>query len=192
MIVYDLEIKKAILSAGQDPTPGIEYCNGWKDHKGQGISVLCAYDYAQVRYRVFCGDNLCEFQNMVKDTLVVGFNSQYFDDRVCAAHGLDVKTGYDVLREIYIALGLEPWPSKYGPEYRGYSLDAMAEANGFGAKSDKGALAPVAWQRGRVGHVVDYCLNDVRITKALVDLVLEGTPLMAPDGRKLFLRKPEC
>ncbi len=192
MIVYDLEIKKAILAAGEAPMPGIEYCSGWKDHKGQGISVLCAYDYTQDRYRVFCDDNLRGFQDLVDGgSLVIGFNSQHFDDQVCNAHGLQVKTGYDLLREIYKALGLDPFPSKYGPEYRGFSLDAMAVANGLGAKSGQGSLAPVDWQQGRVGSVVDYCLQDVRITKGLVDLVLSGTPLFAPDGRKLFLRKPE-
>jgi hypothetical protein len=49
--------------------------------------------------------------------MFIGFNSMDFDDRVCQANGLDVKTGYDILKENYMVLGLDPNPVKYGPEY---------------------------------------------------------------------------
>jgi hypothetical protein len=40
------------------------------------------------------------------------------------------------------------------------------------AKSGNGALAPILWQRGQVGEVIDYCLNDVHITHELFKVML--------------------
>jgi hypothetical protein len=74
--------------------------------------------------------------------LVIGFNSLVFDDQVCQANDLDVRTGYDILKENYMVLGLDPNPVKYGPEYKSYGLNAMAMANGLDVKSDHGAFAP--------------------------------------------------
>jgi len=67
---------------------------------------------------VFCDDNLPAFQELVNSTkLVIGFNSLVFDDQVCQANGLDVRIGYYILKEIYMVLGLDPNPVKYGFEY---------------------------------------------------------------------------
>ena len=51
LVVYDIEIQKGILGKKEKPVPGIEYCNGWNDHANMGISVICAYDYEEDRYR---------------------------------------------------------------------------------------------------------------------------------------------
>lgn len=52
-LIYDIEIAKAILGPKEKPMPGVEYCQGWTDYVGMGISVICAYDCAEDRYRVF-------------------------------------------------------------------------------------------------------------------------------------------
>ena len=66
MIIFDCEIVKGILGKNDTPIDGIEYCNGWDDHKGMGISCICAYDYPTNVYRVFCQDNLNEFQKLIR------------------------------------------------------------------------------------------------------------------------------
>lgn len=192
IVVYDLEIKKAIRSRGEDIIPGIQYCEGWNDHKGMGVSVLCAYDYASGRYRVFCEDNLSEFADLVKGKLVVGFNHIRFDNSVCLlGEGIEVgvEAQYDVLQAVWKASGLGPVfsPSTHG----GFKLDDCARVNLGKQKTYNGALAPIAWQRGRIGTVIDYCLEDVRLTKLLFDMALNGELFKCPKtGKMLELAKP--
>lgn len=176
MIIYDCEIVKAIQSNNETSIEGIEYCEGWRDFENMGISIIGAYDYKTFRYRVFAKDNFQEFQDLVDSTdLVIGFNSIAFDNQLCAAHGIYVhdSESYDLLVEIWKAAGLGD-EFKY-PSHVGFSLDACAQANYGLGKTGHGALAPVDWQRGNIGRVVDYCLNDVYLTKRLVDkIITEG------------------
>lgn len=192
-IVYDIEIWKAIPT-DEPPVPGIQYCEGWNDKANMGISVICVYDYIVSTYYTFTPHTGFEgFQNLINMAdLVIGFNSESFDDQVCGFNNIQVKTGYDILRETYIAKGLNPYPEVFGPEYRGYGLNALASANGFGNKTGHGALAPVLWQQGRKQEVIDYCINDVRLTKELMDRIIAGKPLIDPvNGQNLYLRKPK-
>jgi hypothetical protein len=85
MLVYDVEIKKAILGRGEKPTEGVEYCDGWNDHANMGVSTVCCYDYEEDRYRVFCSDNLEEFSALVDaHDIIVSFNGLNFDNKVLA------------------------------------------------------------------------------------------------------------
>lgn len=192
MIIYDCEIIKAIQKKGEERIEGIEYCDGWRDFANMGISVIGAYDYAEDRYRVFCDDNFGEFEALVDETdCVIGFNSLAFDNQLCREHGIEVPDGktYDLLVSIWAANGLGP-VFKY-PSHAGYGLDAMAKVNEGQAKSGHGALAPVDWQRGRIGSVIDYCLQDVALTKKLVDRVIRTGELLDPKtGGAIGIRKP--
>ena len=79
------------------------------------------------------------------------------------------------------------------PTHAGYGLDALAIANGLTGKTGHGADAPVDWQLGRYGSVIDYCLEDVRITAKLIHKVIMGDPLTSPKTGDLFgcpLNKP--
>lgn len=194
MLIYDLEIINAIppkAGSGFQHEEGITYCAGWHDHDHMGISVLVAFDYLTQDVRVFCQDNLALFQRLVDQRdVVAGFNSIEFDNQVCAANGIHVPVAksYDLLREIWAAHGL-------GPTFRsrthgGFGLDACAQANGLAGKTGHGALAPVQWQRGEIGTVVDYCIQDVLITKRLLAKVMHGTFICPKTFHTLNIRKP--
>lgn len=188
MIIYDCEIVKAIQKKGEPRINGIEYCDGWKDFTNMGISVICAYDYATDRYRAFCDDNFGEFEILVDSTdCVVGFNSLAFDNKLCAEYGIKVpdEKSYDLLVEIWA--GNKLGPNFVYPSHAGYGLDSMAKANVGQQKTNNGAFAPVLWQRGQIGQVIDYCLQDVALTKKLVDMVCINGGLMNPD-KKDFIR----
>lgn len=189
MLCYDLEIEKAILQENVGRQKKIKYCEGWKDHRGMGISVLCAYDFNADTFHVFLKDNLPDFQALVKQhTQIVGFNSESFDDIVCFENGINVKTTFDLLRETYKAIGLDPYPGYYTEEYKGYGLDALCQATlGFG-KTGNGAHAPIDWQQGKLGKVINYCLHDVKLTKLLMQRVLDGKPFIDPHTtQEIFL-----
>ena len=177
-LVYDIEIVKAIPPKDGPLLTGIEYCAGWDDHANMGVACIGAYDFRDDRYRVFTFGNFKEFERLAKERLVVGFNSVAFDDVVCGHAGIEVTTDYDLLQEIWVAAGLVR--QFLYPSHIGYGLDAMAAANGFQCKTGHGALAPVDWQRGYHGKVIDYCLQDVKLTWQLVRLAKDTAMLRNP------------
>ena len=190
MLVYDIEIEKAIQKDGEERLESIEYCDGFDDHAHAGVAVICAYDWEVGRYRVFTAGNLLDFESLANSRLVAGFNSIAFDDAVCAASkGMYVKTEYDLLRECWAADGLGP-DFEY-PSHAGYGLGALALANGLTGKTGHGADAPVDWQRGSYGKVIDYCLEDVRLTAKLIHKVIVGEYLISPKTDKPFKRAIE-
>lgn len=192
-LIYDIEIKKAILGRREEPIEGISYCDGWHDHASMGISCIGAYDYATGRTRVFMDDNIGEFADLVKQRdLIVSFNGLSFDNRVCAANGIEVPDAksYDILVELWAAAGLGP--RFVYPSHMGFGLEATCAVN-FGAhKSGNGALAPVDYQRRRFGSLVDYCLNDIALTKRLFDEIVGAGKVLDPrgTGEALQLRAP--
>jgi hypothetical protein len=186
IIVYDIEIVKAIPPKGEEKLDSIEYVESWQDHANMGVSVIGAYDFDADCYRVFTQDNWAEFEQLIfSSPLVAGFNSINFDNAVLKACGVvDIweEKSYDLLQEIYKSLG---------KRVKGYSLDAVAKANGLQGKTGHGALAPVDWQRGEIGKVIDYCLMDVAITAKLIKLVIDRGELRSPvTGELIKVRSP--
>jgi len=185
-LVYDLEIINCV--PGKDkPLDGIKYCQGWGDHAGMGISVIGAFDYSTQRYRVFLEDNFDAFVNLARDSdLLVTFNGIAFDHKVLAAclNFNPILKDYDLLLEMTKAAGVY--------NAKGFSLDATSRANFKNGKSGDGRLAPINWQEGHRGNVIDYCLEDVRLTKALFDRVKQTGGLRDPrdPSRFLEMRKP--
>lgn len=175
MLIYDCEIIKAIPPKDGIRIEGVTYCDGWHDLENMGISVIGAYDTNELEYHIYLEDNFDEFVKRAKRCgVVAGFNNYKFDDQLLRANGIELGVeSADLLVQIWEAHGLAP-VFQY-PTHIGYSLDNCAEANRISMKTGNGALAPVLWQRGRYGQVIDYCLQDVRITKELIDLVSDNT-----------------
>ena len=190
MLVYDIEIKKAILGKNDSPIEGVEYCEGWNDHVGMGVSCVCCYDYVDDRYRVFCEDNMSDFALLIAGhDVIVGFNNIGFDNKVLACQCTEFseqslkylnERSYDILAEIRNAGG--GW----------CGLDAMVKANSLATgKTGNGAMAPVWYQAGRIGKLVDYCTADVWLTKKLLDKIIQGEPLISSKtGQVINVRKP--
>jgi hypothetical protein len=193
MLIYDVEIKKAILGKHDDPVEGIEYCEGWGDHLGMGVSTVCCYDYSDGRYRVFCEDNLEEFWHLIDDhDVIAGFNNIKFDNKVLA-HAVSHpdmpaekilehfnSKSYDIFAEIRKASGMM------------CGLDATVKANGLGTgKTGNGAMAPVWYQTGQWGVLIDYCIADVWLTKNVLDLIiLQGKLINPRNGKEMSIKKP--
>ncbi len=194
MIIYDIEIKKAILMKGEVAKSGIEYCDGFHDHKSMGISVINAYEWETGRYRCFMDDNMHLVPKVMEEhDIIVGFNNYNFDNRVLLASGvitleqfqqIQAKT-YDILQEIWKSVEDSTEYTEVF-DYRvhaGYGLDACIKANlpTYG-KTGHGALAPVDFQKGNFGNLIDYCLGDVWLTKMLLELILDHGLITNPKG----------
>lgn len=189
MIIYDIEIKKAIHKKGEPKLDGIEYCKGWRDYAGMGISCLVANDYINGQYRLFMDDNIHDFLKLCKGRLVVGFNSVGFDNRIIEAmFGVNLDDqSYDILREMWIASGLKP--TFGGKSHTGFSLDLTSGRNLGANKSGDGALAPIDYQEGRYGNLIDYCMRDVWLTSRLMDCIMDMGGLYSPKTKKFLEMK---
>jgi hypothetical protein len=192
MIIYDIETENAILGRNEVKQPDVKYCEGWHDFAGMGISCIGVIDYATETTRVFLKDNLQAFAELIRaSNCIVGFNNHRFDNRLLMARGVPLPVGrsYDILEEIWRGLGLAP-EFNY-QTHGGLSLDAMVKANFGRSKTDSGALAPVLWQRGEHGRVIDYCLADVALTRMLLDRIIRRGELVDPrTGQKFSVRPP--
>lgn len=175
-IVYDLEIIRAIPTRNEERIEGIEYCSGWGDYKNMGVSVLTAYDYVTDSYRIFSEDNIEEFSKIVKDRYpCIGFRNIDFDNKVLETYGITINDDqcYDIFKEVLKKLNLQKSPG-------GLKLDDFAKINVGSQKTDDGALAPILWQQGKIGRVIDYCLNDTKITTALMNKIYMHGYLINP------------
>lgn len=183
LMVYDAEIVNAIPDRSTEPLQGIHYCKGWRDYFGMGVSVICAYVWDE-GYRIFLKDNFHVFKELAEDPeiLCVGFNNHSFDDALVEqALGVQISAhrSWDLLRAVRVARG--GLPQAVG----GPNLDQLAKANFLPGKSGNGVFAPILWQQGKTGQVIDYCLNDVITTKKLVELVIDGR-LRDPDNYRIL------
>ena len=162
IVVYDLEIKKPI-----------EQCSrGWASHDEMGISVGCAFDYRSNRFRVFMDDNIGELTTRLNETgtLVVAFNHMGFDNKVLRASGQRLKPdselrNYDMLVESKKGAGDDQYA-------KGFKLDDHLRVLGLPMKTADGAVAPHWYQSGKIGALVDYCLNDVMQERALFEYIV--------------------
>jgi DEAD/DEAH box helicase domain-containing protein len=158
IIVYDLEIKKTIEEAG-----------GWGAHDRMGISVACAYDFREMRFRVFLEDNMKEFVERLNEpeTLISGFNICDFDNKVLRGSGYPLKPDSELL--IYDML-LESRMGALGKQRAikgGFKLDDHLRVMGLPMKTANGALAPIWYKEGKIGKVIDYCIADVHAELSL-------------------------
>lgn len=186
MIAFDIEIKRCICKRGEKKQKGVEYCEGFNDTSNMGISTICLYDFDDSRYHVFCDDNLDEFIQLAKiHNTLVSFNGKGFDNKVISSEIPELPLGYldgksyDIFDEIRKTTG--KW----------CSLDALAQANRLKGKSANGAMAPIWYQTGQWGKLVNYCIYDVWLTVEILKLITEGNGLVCPKGGPtIYLDRP--
>ncbi len=173
IVVYDLEIKKPIN----------ECSKGWNSHDEMGISVGCAFDYRSNMFRVFMDDNLSELVDRLNEegTLVVAFNHINFDNKLLRAtkeawgKGPTVTmlkpdeelNNYDMMVKSKKGAGAD----KYD---KGYRLDDHLKALKLPMKTANGIMAPIWWQEGKIGAVIDYCLSDVTQERNFFEHIYEN------------------
>jgi hypothetical protein len=178
MKIIDVEIKKGILGRNDAPMEGIEYCGGWRDFQNMGISVVCVYDLATRLTRVFLEEDFEDLKDYVATGPTGGFNTRGFDIPLLNHHGiyLDEAAHYDALWRIWQACGLDP--TRFSPRtHGGWSLDNIMQSTFGLSKSGNGAMAPVWWQLGKRGKVIDYCCRDVWLEAQLIEHMLACKPV---------------
>lgn len=198
IVVLDLEVAN---SPDELPT-------GWEDKRALGLSLGGYWDYQESRIVWFDTPRLEETVGslVARQPLLVSFHGLQFDFVVmrallrAKAEQLDdsnrvrlqtlcdqfkalCTTGYDILQAVWAVAGR-------GSERGLNSLDALCTANQLGSKYGNGALAPKLWQQGEVAAVLNYCTQDILLTKALFELLLDNNGTIQRRDRPLTVALP--
>ena len=175
-IVFDIETQNFFTDpgVGRDNFPALK------------ISVVGAYSYAQDKYFIFEENQMGELMALFRGAeRIVGFSSNRYDIPVLNLYferfpipnpaekfkrvDLWKKERVDLLDEIEMATGNR------------ISLDRLAEANLGVTKTHHSWEAISLYKEGKMDELKEYCLNDVRLTKALYDLYRNEHALLVPD-----------
>ncbi len=142
------------------------------------LFVVCIYDSKTDQYKSFKEEELKELWPILETTdLLIGFNSDSFDIPVLNRYytgDLTKIKSLDILKEI---------KSSYG---RRMKLDQIAEGTLQRNKSGHGLEAMKWWKDGEYQKVIDYCIEDVRITKDIYEYARANNKLIFKEGGQLI------
>lgn len=146
--VLDIETRRSAKEVG-----------GWNKADKMGVSCAILYDSKTDMYKEYLQDDikaLCH--DLKKSDLVIGFNIIQFDYKVLS--GISDFDFYslptcDLLLKVHERLG-----------YR-LSLDHLASQTLGSRKSADGLMALEWWRQGKIDKIIEYCKQDVKVTKDL-------------------------
>jgi DEAD/DEAH box helicase domain-containing protein len=176
VVTWDLEIA----------VPVEEVVGGWEAVRrgGAGISVVCLHDTGTGRTHVYDEHDLEEAIEHLNDSeLLVGYNTTGFDTPIIESvtgYSLNVPH-YDILTEIWRALG---------SKQKGYKLGEVSERLKLGQKARTGDSAPNLYRNGRMGKLIDYCINDVALTRNLSNWINTNGYILTPTEDILDVNRP--
>lgn len=151
-IVFDIETKNSFADVGGD-----------QNVEKLDVSVVGAYSYDEDKYFIFDENELDKMAGLFKKAgLLIGFSSKRFDVPVLNKYfdfNLAAISHFDILEEIEKSFG------------RRVGLGVLAEANLGIGKTGHGLEAIELYRRGEMDKLKSYCLQDVKITKEIFDLV---------------------
>jgi DEAD/DEAH box helicase domain-containing protein len=162
-LVLDIEIQRTI--GGPE---GLT----WDDTDKLGVSVAVIYEMDADRYLIYGPDDIQDLRARLEAAeRITTWNGDTFDLPVI--YGLRrpmvvehlAQTSDDLLQRTWHALGSRE---------KGWKLEDVARAMLGRGKTGDGALAPILFQQSRWVRLINYCLEDVRITRDILR-VLEQT-----------------
>ncbi|MEK7081594.1 MAG: ribonuclease H-like domain-containing protein [Patescibacteria group bacterium] len=146
---------------------------GKNDPASLDLAVVCIYDSADAQYKSFIQKELSGLWPILeKADLLIGFNSEHFDIPLLNKYysgDLSKIRGVDLLKEVKKVLG------------RRIKLDTLAEATLGRKKTGDGTESVRWWRAGEIKKVIDYCIEDVKLTKELYEYALKNHHLKYRD-----------
>mgnify|MGYP001829245676 CR=1 FL=1 len=169
--VFDLETQRSAAEVG-----------GW--HRAELMRISCAvlYDSKEDRYIDFLENQIPRFVEYLQTfDLVIGFNIKRFDYQVLKGYtdfDFTKLANLDILEEVKNHLGFR------------LSLEHLASATLGAGKSADGLQALRWWQQGRILEIIDYCRQDVKITRELYRYGTQNKYLLYTNKEQQTLRIP--
>jgi len=147
---------------------------GGRDNVGKiDVSVVGIYSFNQDKYIAFDEHEMDKLGELLKHTrIIVTFAGTRFDLPVLEKYfnfNINSIEHFDILEVIEKNLG------------RRISLGILAEANVGAGKSGYGGEAIEMYKRGEIQKLKDYCLQDVKITKDIFELIKKQGYLWIPE-----------
>lgn len=171
-LVFDIETKNLFDDVG-----------GRENFKDLDISVVGVYSYVDDTYRAYEEHEFGALADLFRRAhLLIGFASKRFDLPILQKYfkfNLSSIAHFDLLEAIEKSLG------------RRVALGILAEANLGIGKTAHGLEAIEFWKRGEMQKLKEYCLQDVRITKELYDLMQRQGYLWVPERGSSKMAKVE-
>lgn len=155
IIIFDCETQKSATQVG-----------GWHNCDKMLISVVVTYDNHTNGYKIYFEDRLDELLEAFKKAdLIVSFNGDKFDLKVLAHYDEEFEPQYhrtfDMLEAVRKQVG-----------YR-IKLDYIAQGT-LNSHKSAGGLDAIKWYRqGRMDKIVEYCIDDVKLTKDIFYFAVE-------------------
>jgi DEAD/DEAH box helicase domain-containing protein len=150
VVVFDLETQRSFDEVG-----------GRSQFHKLGVSVGVAYRYDRDEFLVVTEDEIDRLIELLLDAdLVVGYNVKGFDYEVLRGYSdedLQKLPTLDLMRDLEERLGFRP------------KLDSVVVATLGGGKSADGLQALEWWRNGEIEKIIEYCREDVRVTRDLYD-----------------------
>lgn len=162
-IVFDIETSNIFQDVASNDPAALD------------MSVCCIYDYETDKYSSFTKETLNDLWPIFeKADMIIGFNSDHFDIPILNKYysgDLSKIKSLDLLKEVRNSLG------------RRIKLDTIAEATLGKNKSGHGLEAVAWWRNGEKQKVIDYCIDDVKITKDIYEYAIKNKLLKYTDGK---------
>jgi len=161
-VVLDIETKNTFQEVGGRELDKLE------------VSFVGAYSYNRDQYLSFYEDEMAKLGELLKKTgLLIGFAINYFDVPVLDRYldfNLRAIPRLDLLEEFELAAGFR------------ISLNILAKSNlGEGKSHASGLMAIQLYREGKLEELKEYCLQDVKLTKDLYDLIRARQYVYIPD-----------
>ena len=137
------------------------------------LSVVCAYFYEDDTWESYMQENIQDlFQRLEHADAIIGYNSVGFDvpilNKYYAGDLLQIPQ-LDMLDIIRQSLGFR------------IKLDDVAAATVGVKKSAHGLQAVAWWKEGKVQEIIDYCMQDVKVTRDVFDFGRENGFILFDD-----------
>ncbi len=137
------------------------------------ISVVCIHDSLTDQYSSYLQEDFPKLWPIIEQAdMLITFNGDHFDIPLLNKYySGDLKKikSLDLLVEVRKVLG------------RRIKLDTIAEATLGTKKSGHGLEAVTWWKNGEIDKIIKYCIDDVKITKAVYDYALANGKLKYKD-----------
>lgn len=150
VVVFDLETQRSFAEVG-----------GRSQFHRLGVSIGVAYRYDTDEFLVVTEDTIGELiELLLEATLVVGYNIRGFDYEVLRAYtdkDLQALPTLDLMYDLEQRLGFRP------------KLDSVVSATLGEGKIADGMQALEWWRTGEIDNIIEYCREDVRVTRDLYD-----------------------
>lgn len=171
-LVIDIETKNFFTDVGRDNFDAID------------ISVAGVYSYARDEARCFDEGEFGELAEWIAGAVrIVGFSINRYDIPILNRYVPTNLWGierFDILDEIERVTGER------------ISLNRLAKTNLGVGKDGHGSQAIFLYREGRIEELKAYCLQDVKVTKGLYDLLAAQKYLLVPNRATGEVLRWEC